>query len=447
MSNAKKSITGTDDLLKKVFESQEMDDVVARMKRVQSGANHPSKPKTAKNPMDPSSYQPKDQETDQPSDQAKDSTLSHGISDGMSNGPAVHPTVHPSVRPLVHPTVGTSFHPSVGTTHYPTSDTSPYPTQWKDNASDPIWALTTRQATVLFYLINQPDSIAQKGRISNETEIPLPTIKHCINALVKDGFISKPTKYVNRSFQGFTYTINQSMCRQFIEKRGHEFSGVYGYPTVGISHYPTPCPSAGMSDGISNGSSHGLSNHYSSSLESNKTTTNLETLLKTDPELSYWQEKGLQPQQVQKWLEETGMSEILMIQALKYCRFEMVDNDFEESKPVQNVFNWFYKIIKRTGHYPKPTSYKSWPEKMMEIEQALLEEQEAEIRRLEELRTRRYKLEAERKFQEMMNEPNGATYQSVYERLSAFEKELGEGLAFEKAMRSRFDELFVSPGS
>lgn len=439
MSNAKKSITGTDDLLKRVFESQEMDDVVARMKRVQSSTSHPGESANIKKPLD----QVTDHQTDQPLDQAKDNILSHGTSNGISNGPAVHPTV----RPTVHPTVDPSPYPSNGTTRYPTVDPSPYPSQWNDSASNPIWALTTRQATVLHYLINQPDSIAQKGRISNETAIPMPTIKHCINALVKDGFISKPTKYVNRSFQGFTYTINQSMCRQFIEKRGHEFSGVNGYPTVGTTPYPTPYPSAGMSDGISNGSSHGLSNHYSSSLESNKTTTNLETLLKTDPELGYWQEKGLQPQQVQKWLEETGMSEILMIQALKYCRFEMVDNDFEESKPVQNVFNWFYKIIKRTGHYPKPTGYKSWPEKMMEIEQSLLEEQEAEIRRLEELRTRRYKLEAERKFQEMMNDPDGEIYQSVYDRLSAFEKELGEGLAFEKAMRSRFDELFVSTGS
>lgn len=442
MVNAKKSITGTDELLKKVFDSPEIDDVVTRMRRVQSGSVRPSVPDNDKNTTD----QERDQTIDQPKDQRRDKSLSHGISNGPSDDPTVCPTVHPSVRPIIHPSADTTHDTSAGMAHYPTPDTTRYPSQWKDNAANPIFALTSRQATVLFYLINQPDYIAQKGRISKDTEIPLPTVKHCINALVKDGYISKPVKYVNRSFQGFSYTINQSLCRQFIEKRGHEFSGGRDYPTVGTTHCPTPYPSIDTSDGMSNGLSHGSSLHYSSSLESN-TTTDLETLLKTDPELGYWQEKGLQPQQVLKWMEETGMSQLLMIQALKYCRFDMVDNNQEENKPVQNVFNWFYKIIKRTGHYPKPTGYKSWAEKMFEIEKALLEEQEAEVRRMEELRVRRYKLEIDRKFLDMMNDPDGETYLAVYERLSSFEKELGEGMSFEKAMRRHFEELYESTGS
>lgn len=442
MVNAKKSITGTDELLKKVFDSPEMDDVVTRMRRVQSDPVRLGGPATITKAAD----QPRDQEKDQAIDQVRDNTLSHGMSNGLSDGPAVRPTVHPSVRPIIHPTVDTTNDTSPGTTHYPTVATTRYPSPWKDNAANPIFALTTRQATVLFYLINQPDYIAQKGRISKDTEIPLPTVKHCINALVKDGYISKPVKYVNRSFQGFSYTINQSMCRQFIEKRGHEFSGGRDCPTVHPSRYPTPYPPVDPSVDMSNGLSHGSSLHYSSSLESN-TTTDLETLLKTNPELGYWQEKGLQPQQVLKWMEETGMSQLLMIQALKYCRFDMVDNNQEESKPVQNVFNWFYKIIKRTGHYPKPTGYKSWAEKMFEIEKALLEEQEAEVRRMEELRLRRYKLEIDRKFLDMMNDPDSETYQAVYERLSSFEKELGEGMSFEKAMRRHFEKLYESAGS
>jgi hypothetical protein len=266
--------------------------------------------------------------------------------------------------------------------------------------------------------------------------------------LAADGFISKPTKYVNRSFQGFSYTVNQGLCRQFIEKRGREFSGMKNcpthYPTLYPSDYPTIDPTHYPTPGMSHGLSDGLSDHYSSSIESKTTTTAFETLLITDPELGYWQEKGLQCQQVFKWMEETGMTEPVMLQSLKHCRFDMVDREIEETKPVQNVFNWFYSIIKRSGHYPKPTGYKSWNEKMIEIEQALLDEQEAEIKRLEELRTRRYRLEAERKFQEMMSDPGGETYKAVYARLSKFEKELGSGLSFEKAMRCRFDEFLAS---
>lgn len=437
MANRTKNITGTEELLDKVFGTQEMDDVVARMKRVQSGTNRSSDPATVANTSDIAKGKVQDNQ--------KDNTLSRTMSDGMTDCPTDSPTVRPIVRPTVRPSNGTTDYPTDCPTLQPTVSTSDYPADWKNKAADPVWALTHKQGKVLFYLINQPDSIAQRERISNETEIPFSTVKHCIKVLSADGFISKPTKYVNRSFQGFSYTVNQGLCRQFIEKRGHEFTGPGDCPAHCPTIYPTPYPSSGLSYGPTHGLSDAMSGHYSSSLKPN-TTTDLETLLKTDPELGYWQEKGLLQQQVQKWLEETGMSQNLMIQSLKYCRFDMVDNNLEESKPVQNVFNWFYTIIKRTGHYPKPPGYKSWSEKMMEIEQALLEEQEAEIRRLEEFRTRRYKLEAERKFQEMMNDPNGETYQSVYVRLSAFEKELAEGMAFERAMRSRFDELFTATG-
>lgn len=443
MANSKKSITGTDELLSRVFGTQEMDDVVARMKRVQSGGSNVTELKTV--------TKPSDEAKDKASDIAKDNTLSGTMSDGMSDYPSDCPSDNPSdsptVRPTVRPTLGTTHYPSSYPTDHPTHGPTDHPTDWKNKAADPVWALTHRQAKVLFYLVNQPDSIAQRERISKDTEIPVPTIKHCIKVLAADGFISKPTKYVNRSFQGFSYTVNQGLCRQFLEKRGHEFSGSNDYPALYPTDCPTHYPAVGTSGGTSHGLSDRLSDHYSSSIESKTTTINLETLLKTDPELGYWQEKGLQCQQVQKWMEETGMSQVIMLQSLKHCRFDMVDREIEESKPVQNVFNWFYTIIKRSGHYPKPAGYKSWSEKLMEIEQALIEEQEAEIRRMEELRTRRYKLEAERKFQEMMSDPNGETYKAVYGRLSKFEKELGDGMPFETAMRTRFDELLASTGS
>jgi DNA-binding Lrp family transcriptional regulator len=441
MANAKKNITGTEELLKRVFETPEMDDVVSRMHRVQSGAKRPDEQSSVKKVTDIAS--------DNTSDKVRDNKLSDTMSDGISNYPTDSPSDDPSdspiIRPTVRPSLGTSHCPAPYPSPYPSNGTSVYPSDWKHKAADPIWALTPRQAKVLFFLVNQPGGIAQREQISKETGIPVPTVKHCIKVLSADGFISKPTKYVNRSYQGFSYTVNQGLCRQFIEKRGGEFSDNIPYPSPYPTDYPSSYPALGTSDGTSHGLSDRLSGHYSSSLKSN-TTTDLETLLKTDPELGYWQEKGLHPQQVQKWMEETGMSQVLMLQSLKHCRFEMVDNDFEDSKPVQNVFNWFYKIIKKTGHYPKPANYKSWSEKLMEIEQALLEEQEAEVRRMEEFRQRKYKLEADRKFQEMMNDPSGETYKSIYERLSAFEKKLGEGFAFEKAMRNRYDELLAAQG-
>jgi hypothetical protein len=353
---------------------------------------------------------------------------------GRVTQPVTGPYTYPRTHPVTHPSVLTP----------------------KQRISNPVWLLSRQQSKILWHLINA-GGLTKREDISICTGVPFGTVKNLISSLYRDGFISKPKPYTDRAFRGFSYDLNRQLCEQFMSERGdsvfndniseagtHPVTHHNTRPVTYTDNHPVTRPVSGP---LTNPVTHPENAHYSSSLETRSTTEDFDNLLKTDPELGYWQDKGLQPQQIKSWMEETRMSQALMLQSLKHCRFDMIDNNFEESKPVQNVFNWFYSIIRKTGHYPKPTGYLSWNEKMLQIEKALLEEQEAENRKMEELRIRKYTLEVDRKFQEMMNDPQGDTYKKVYERLSPLERELNEGMAFEKSMRRRFDEIINQPGS
>jgi hypothetical protein len=121
----------------------------------------------------------------------------------------------------------------------------------------------------------------------------------------------------------------------------------------------------------------------------------------------------------------------------------MVDMNLEESKPIENVFNWFFRIIERTGHYPKPKGYKSFEEKQIEQERKTIEEKEKRIQELRELSRKKYEQEQEEKFWEMMNDADGDLYKQCHAKLNLFEKNLKGGPVFEKSMRKVFGEFTV----
>ena len=178
----------------------------------------------------------------------------------------------------------------------------------------------------------------------------------------------------------------------------------------------------------------------SSSSTNNTTTKDTEIILTTHPELGYWRQKNLTVKQMNHWLKTTGSQENL-IQSLCHCRFEMVDLGLEESKPIENVFNWFFRMIERTGSYPEPTGYKSFQEKQIEKEQRIIKEKEKRIHDLKELSRKKYEQEREEKFWEMMNDQGGDLYRQCHGNLNKFEKNLKGGPVFEKSMRKAFDEI------
>ena len=178
----------------------------------------------------------------------------------------------------------------------------------------------------------------------------------------------------------------------------------------------------------------------SSSLLSNKTTTDdVENILTTHPELGYWRQKGLTSKQMKDWVKISSSIENL-IQSLCYCRYEMVDLNLEESKPIDNVFNWFFKIIEKAGSYPKPKDYQSFEDKQIKQERVALEEKEKRVEELKSLSRKKWQLDREETFWEMMNDPDGNLYKECHGTLNNFAKKL-KGKVLESSMRSAFDKI------
>jgi len=119
----------------------------------------------------------------------------------------------------------------------------------------------------------------------------------------------------------------------------------------------------------------------------------------------------------------------------------MVDLDFEKSKPVDNVFNWFFRMIERIGAYPKPKNYKSFNEKQLEIDRQIAEQKEKDAIESKALYKRKIEAEQDKKFWDMMNDPDSDLYKQCFESLNSFQKKRTTGEGFEMSMRGAFDKL------
>ncbi|MCP4911878.1 MAG: hypothetical protein GY909_02075, partial [Oligoflexia bacterium] len=107
------------------------------------------------------------------------------------------------------------------------------------------------------------------------------------------------------------------------------------------------------------------------------------------------------------------------------------------------VFNWFYRIIERTGHYPAPKGYKSFEQKQLQRERQLIEEREKRIQELKEIHCKKWEQERDLEFWEMMNNPKGELYKECYARLNSFQRDFKNGKMFEMAMVKAFDEIML----
>jgi hypothetical protein len=200
-------------------------------------------------------------------------------------------------------------------------------------------------------------------------------------------------------------------------------------------------------DGVGSGSGQGRDgflDNSSSSYIYKKTTTNTATIEKyfnKDPELAYWRQKRLSVKQIVSWINEFGCPPELMFEYLKYCRFEMVNLNIEEKKDIDNVFNWFYKIMQRSGSYPKPKGYKSHQEIQLMREREIVEQKEKETQQAKELYQRKIKAEQDKKFYDMMNNPEGEYYKKCLDLLNPIQKK-SKGTLFETSMRGVFEEHF-----
>ena len=318
-------------------------------------------------------------------------------------------------------------------------DTERYPSRQTERITyhhDPIMTLTVRQGMCLYYLLQRPDYIAQRHTMGQALNLPLPTIRDCITVLVRERFISKPQKIVIRSFQGFTYRlVDEEQCARFMRLRGEEFAEVIQRNTERNTPRPTDrltMRHTNLANNVLSDGTYDDLSPFSSSRETKTTTTEstaLDEYLK-DPELGYWKDKGINNRQVNSWSEEFQMPVEQLIQSLKYCRYDMVVLNQEEEKQISNPMNWFYKVMQRSGLYPKPNGYRS-------LAEIRVEQMEQAAKEAAEVRNRQIAAEQEMAFQKIMSAPDGVEYKALIAKVDSFAREMG-GKALEVAMREAF---------
>jgi len=387
--------------------------------------------------------------TDDTSDEASD-RLSLNITNTTLHDTSLIPRHDTSLIPRHEPSLVTSHN----TSH------EPY------DIFDPVNNLNHRQGTVLYYLLHRPGYIAQRQQISAATGIPLPTIRDNIVCLTNENFITKPVKFVHKSFQGFTYTVNEELCGRFLTRRGFEFDaqGTSDRASVTTSHstsdYPTHTSSHSTSDGALDGSSDGLSDvrardympleeERALNLTSSKTIPSgmdgrhtppptyhmtggqpgrqtAGTVL-SDPEHLYWKDLGLNEKKVASWMKETEMTADEMDTSLRYARF----NFLKDPAKIKSPIDLFYTMIKRDGCVLRSPDYKS-------LRQIRTEQMQAERERRRQEDMEEEKLELDMAFDKIFQDKEGTEFKRLQAQVGRAGGMVLSGKMLEAAMREEF---------
>lgn len=296
--------------------------------------------------------------------------------------------------------------------------------------NNPYFWMTPNQAAVLSFLNTIPSGKTRLDDICNGTGVPYGTVRKALVALERYDCITKPRKIRIGQWQGMHVELLES---------GRKWNTLQDSQTDCLSGSLQDTPLHGQSGGHSGGHS-----PISSSSYLNKTTTiNLKQILETHPELGYWRQKGLTTKQINTWSKQFDLDPDHIIQSLCYCRFDMVDNGREKSEPINDVFNWFFRMIERTGSYPIPSNYKSHQEKQIEREKERVAELRKQAEELRKVRQEAINAQHELEFEQILHNEEHPTYRQCFDKLPEFLKKPGKqgSLAFVNAMKKSYCEL------
>jgi hypothetical protein len=314
--------------------------------------------------------------------------------------------------------------------------------------------MTPGQGKILYYISKAPAGKTQLRDICNGTGVPYGTVRKALVALQKYNCITKPKKIRIGQWQGLHIELLES-GRRWLSLReakagtlkdSHKdtlYNTLSNIPNNSLNNTLESTLRSTLDNGHTGGHSEDQSLISSSSLLKETTTNTAFTIIENHPELGYWRQKGLKQRQIQNWMQEFDMSENDIIDFLCYCRFDMVDNDREEKDRIKDVFAWFYKIVQKTGAYPKPNNYMSYQERQIEREKARLDELKRQAEELRKIRHEATKAEFGLQFEQMLQNPEDPIYQECYEKLPPVMKKRGKkgSIVFEKAMKAEFCRL------
>jgi hypothetical protein len=373
---------------------------------------------------------------EQPTDETANNTSDRLIvrqSDSMTVKQSNGHTVKPSDRQIVRPSDGHTVTPFDTHKRMPEYQTQPQTIPFD------ILNLSYNQAAILEFLISKTNGLTNYSEINASTKVTMPSARDAISRLVSRGFMAKPQTYRSAAYQGMAFVLNKSLCDIFISVGGLSRNRYQTQPqTVKPSDSATVKQFDGQTD-------------ISSSLLSKATTITPQTIRPFDgqtiipsevddirqsdnfvldgPEMGYWLDAGLQERQALAWCKEFDLPHDQMRQQLSWARWDLVENNKEKS--VQNIINWLYGVLRRTGGcYPRPENYLS-------PEERRLRDLEAETKRREEAREKIYQAESDLELQKILDDPKGALYQKLYKRLSDFEKQ-SKGRVLEMGLKRVF---------
>lgn len=279
--------------------------------------------------------------------------------------------------------------------------------------------LSRKQALVLNELIHNPSRMTSYSMIGSALGLSKPAVRDAVEKLCCKGYISRPETVRDGVFQGFRYWLDVELCRQFVDSGGvsnEKFHGPSHTCVIPPTHTVRP-PSFPPHTTFSSSSEQKLTTH----------AVNLE-----DPELRWWKEQGLRPRQIESWLEEFKMTVDELTISLRYARFDVLVNEIKVGgAPINNVLNWFYRILSKAGMYARPANYKSLYEMRAEALRAQLQQDEEVRRQIREL-------ECEARFRQIMSDPESEDYQSLLSQVSDFTVNLNSKTVLERELKDIF---------
>lgn len=285
---------------------------------------------------------------------------------------------------------------------------------------DPVNIITDNQAKVLRFLIERKARIAKKPEISEMTGVPLGTVKDAIYALEKYNFIFNRERYHKGRMQGFSYEINETLCKKFMETRAKELAE--------IESSSQPAPSDNTRNQTPN-------------------MKHIDHVLASDSELTYWRDKGLTAMQIESWMAETNISLDIMLRYLRYFRYDLVENGREGK--IKNSFNYFYSVIKNNGGFEKPSGYQSSEQKKADAIRKETEELTQELEILKAAQEERQKAQFEVDFYKAIQDPESDIYKKLLSYLTPHQKSTinrgnGNGTAY---LRSAYLKMLEKEGA
>lgn len=105
------------------------------------------------------------------------------------------------------------------------------------------------------------------------------------------------------------------------------------------------------------------------------------------------------------------------------------------------MYDWFFRIIEKTGHYPKPKGYRSYEEKEIERQKNILEEKQKHLSELQELREKEKVIERDIQFEKMLKDSKSELHKLILGMLNNYSRKLKpNSTGFIRSMRIAFDE-------